>query len=73
MGASLLGIVAVVENEHALGEEEGEESDPGEQADLSRVAEVLERLREHVEERDGDDDAARERHQRGEGVCEPQA
>ena len=46
---------------------------PASSPDLPRIVEVLERLGEHVEERDGDDDAAGERHQGRQGMREPQA
>ena len=73
MGASLRRVVAMVEDEHPLGEEEGDEAGSGERADLARVVEVLERLREHVEERHRDHDPAGERDQRRQRVGETQA
>ena len=73
MGARLRRVVAMVEDEHPLGEEEGDEAGPGQRADLARVVEVLERLRQHVEERHRDHDAAGERDQRRQRVREPQA
>src|SRR5919108_858938 len=61
MRPGLLGLVAVVEDEAALGQEEGEEADAGEHPDLLRIADGLHRLREDVEEGDRDDDAAGQR------------
>ena len=62
--ARLLRLVAVVQDERALREEEAEEARADEPGDPLRVADGLDRLRQHVEERDGDDDPARERDQR---------
>ena len=57
--ARLLGVVAVVQDEHALEQEEAEEPGADQQPDLVGVSEQLHRLRADVEERDRDDDAAR--------------
>ena len=70
--AGLLRVVPVVEHERALGEEEGEEAGADEGADAARAAERLDRLGQHVEERDRDDDAAGERDQRLEVAVEPE-
>ena len=54
-------VVAVMEDERPLGEEEEDEAGPDERPDELRVVDRLDRLRQHIEERDGDDDAAGER------------
>ena len=58
--AGLRRFVAVMQDQRALGEEESEEAD----AHAGRpfgVADVVDRLRQHVEQRDRDDDPARQR------------
>jgi hypothetical protein len=62
--AGLLGLVAVMQNEDAFGEEEGQEADPDEQRHALFVADGLDRLGQDVEERHRDHDSARERDQR---------
>ena len=54
----LLGGVAVVQDEQPLGEEEADEPGAHEHPHPLRVVEDLDRLRQHVEQRDRDDDAA---------------
>ena len=63
MCASLLGLVAVVEDEQPLGQEEEKKACTDECADAFRVPDCVDRLREHVEESDSQDDPARERDQ----------
>ena len=58
MGVHLLVVVPVVQHERPLGEEEPEEARADEPGDMLGVAEILDRLRQDVEERDGDDDTA---------------
>ena len=58
--ARLLGLVAMVQHERALGEEEAEEAAPT-TAVTRRACRPDRCFREHVEERDRDDDAAGER------------
>ena len=65
-------VVAVVEHERALGEEEEDEAGAHEGAHQLRVVDRLDRLRQDVEERDGDDDAAGERDRRRQLAREPQ-
>ena len=48
----LLGVVAVVEDEQPLGEEEEEEAGADEQRHASRVVDRVDRLGQHVEQRD---------------------
>ena len=72
MSASLLGLVAVVEDEQPLGEEEDKEACSDERADAFRVPDCLDRLREDVEESDSEDDSARERDQGRELAMKPQ-
>ena len=61
VGVDVRVVVAVMEDERALGEEEEDEAGADEHADAVRVVDRLDRLRQHLEERDGDDDPARER------------
>ena len=61
VGVDVLVVVAVVEDERSLGEEEEHEAGADEQPDPVRVVDRLDRLRQHLEERDGDDDPAGER------------
>ena len=72
VGAGLVGVVAVVEDQRPLGEEEGEEADRDEGGRPARVADVFDPLGEDVEERDGDDDAAGQRDHGRQGVGEAQ-
>ena len=72
MSARLLGLVAMVEDESPLGEEEEEEAGADERADAVRVPDCLEGLGQDVEERDADHDAARERDQRRQLVPQPE-
>ena len=51
-GLRLLGLVAVVENERALGEEEAEEACADEPGRRGGVADRVDSLGQHVEERD---------------------
>ena len=62
----LLGLVAVVEDEHAFDEEEADEPGTDERHHAARRVDQVERLRQDVEERDRDDDAAGERDHRRE-------
>ena len=59
----VLLVVPVVQHERALGEEERQEPGADEPRHVARVADRVDRLGEHVEERDSDDDAAGERDQ----------
>src|SRR5581483_1082662 len=68
----LLRLVTVVEDEQALGEEEREEARADERRHPTRVADRVDRLRQHVEERDRDDDPAAERDQRVDPAAEPE-
>ena len=61
VGVHVRVVVAVVEHERALCEEEEDEAGADEQADAVRVADGLDRLGQHVEERHRDDDTAGER------------
>ena len=61
MGARLLGLVAMVQHEHALDEEEADEPGTDDRRHPARRVDQIECFREHVEERDRDDDAAGER------------
>ena len=70
--ARLLGRVAVVQHEHALGEEERQESRPDEQADAMGVTDDLDRLRQHMKDRDCDDDSACQGDRGPEITAEPQ-
>jgi hypothetical protein len=62
--ACLFRLVAMMKDEHALGEEEREEAGADQPRDVPRVAHCFDRFREHVEERDCDDDPAGQRDQR---------
>ena len=53
-----------MQHERALGEEEREEPGADEPRHGAAVADRVERLRQHVEQRDRDDDAARQGDQR---------
>ena len=64
--ASLLGGIAVVQDEQPLGEEEADEPGAHERPHAVRVVEDLDRLRQDVEQRHRDDHTARERDRRGE-------
>ena len=64
VGERVLGVVAVMEDERALRQEEGEEPGADEPGHGAAVADRVERLRQHVEERDRDDDPARQGDQR---------
>ena len=68
----LLGLVAVVQDERALGEEEEEEAAADEEADALRIVDRLDRLGEDVKERDRDDDAAGQRDRGREVAREPE-
>ena len=57
----LLRLVAVMQDERALREEEEEEARADVQADALGIADRLDRLRQDVEERDRDDHAAGQR------------
>jgi hypothetical protein len=72
MRARLLRLVAVVQHECALGEEEADEAGAHQQPDPVRVADGLDRLGEDVKERDGDDHAAGQRDRRRELPRQPQ-
>ena len=65
-------IVAVVKHQGALGEEEGEEADGHERGGPLGVADLVDPLRQHVEESDGDDDPAGQRDHRRQRVREAQ-
>ena len=71
--AGPVAVVAVVEDDRPLDEEEREEAAAGEPADGSSPSPSdLEGLREHVEQRHRDHDPAGERDQRLELVPEPE-
>jgi hypothetical protein len=57
MSARLLGLVPVMQDEEPLGEEERQETDAHEGGHPARIVDRVDRLWEHVEEGDGDDDA----------------
>ena len=62
----------MVQDQHSLGEEEGQEADRDQRRRLLRVADQLDPLRQDVEEGDGDDDAAGQRDHGRERVGEAQ-
>ena len=63
VGASLVRVVSVMQHQHALDQEEGDEAGADQPSHQLRVVDRLDALREHVEQRDGYDDPAGERHQ----------
>ena len=68
----VLGVVTVMQDERALRQEEREEAGADEPGHLPARADGIDRLREHVEERDRDDDAACESDQRRQVLAHPQ-
>ncbi len=70
--ARLLLLVAVVEDEHALGQEEEQEARAGDGGRAPGAADRVERLGQDVEQRHRDDDAAGQGDQRLEVAMEPQ-
>ena len=59
----LVGLIAMVEDEQPLDQEEAEKACTDQRSDATRVADRVHRLGQHVEQRDRDDDAAAERDQ----------
>ena len=72
VGPRLLGLVAVVQDDQPLGEEEREKAHADEPCDALGVVHRLDRLRQHVEERHRDDDPAGERDQRHQLAVQPE-
>ena len=66
-------LVAVVQDQHPLGEEEAEEAGRDQGGGEVGVADPFDPLGQHVEQGDGDDDAAGQRQQRRQAVGEAQA
>ena len=68
----VIPLAVVVEVEEPLRQEERQEPAPDEEAQAARVVHLVDRLRQHVEEGDRDDDAAGEREQRLEPGAQPE-
>ena len=72
MRASLVRVVAMVQDEQPLDQEEREEADPDQRRDPSGVAHVVDRLRKDVEQRDRDHHPAGESDDRRQRTREAQ-
>jgi hypothetical protein len=71
VGVDVLGVVAMVQDEGPLSEEEEDEAAPDEEAEQLGIVERRRGLGEDLEERDRHDDAAGERDHRRQVAREP--